>query len=162
LHVDTNGRPWRYVTAIIYLTTVPPAGDGATIFPCASPVGSSVEGARRHSCVVATEARAAGEHLVKEGTLHSGTLVDPDHAPLAKALTTAAEDGLGISVYPEVGKLAIFYSRMNDGQPDGSSWHGGAAVGPASSQCGKWILQFFKEVMTRLVSWRFAASHQNL
>ena len=32
---DTNGAPHRYVTALIYLDTLPASGDGATTFPCA-------------------------------------------------------------------------------------------------------------------------------
>jgi hypothetical protein len=38
LHVDTNLEA-TYATAILYLNTLPqPAGDGATVFPCACPV----------------------------------------------------------------------------------------------------------------------------
>mmetsp|Transcript_12484 Transcript_12484/g.25361 ORF Transcript_12484/g.25361 Transcript_12484/m.25361 type:complete len:374 (-) Transcript_12484:14-1135(-) len=134
LHLDSNGRPFRYVTAILYLTSVPQAGDGATVFPC-----------------VGTKAISeAGEELLRGGTQHSGNLADPDHKPLAQELIKAAEDFSGLSVFPELGKLAIFFTRLADGEIDSSSWHGGARVARAGPGGGKWILQFFKEVPAEL------------
>lgn len=130
LHVDSNGRPHRFVTAIVYLTDVPPPGDGATVFPCA-----------RDEAVA-----KVGEEMLRGGTQHSVNLADLDHKPLAAALTEAAEKDRGVSVAPEVGKLAVFFTRNGDGSVDGTSWHGGARVAGSARGEGKWILQFFKEI----------------
>lgn len=73
-------------------------------------------------------------------------LADADHAPFAEQLTEAADRGRGLSVTPEIGKLAVFFTRLADGSVDGASWHGGARVTAEARSDGKWILQFFKEV----------------
>ena len=47
LHLDTNGAPFRFCTALIYLDTLPqPSGDGATVFPCAQNEARSLGGRR--------------------------------------------------------------------------------------------------------------------
>ncbi|CAK0834374.1 unnamed protein product [Prorocentrum cordatum] len=102
LHVDTNGRPFRYATAILYLTT-------------------------------------AGAELLRGGTQHSRNLADEDHAPLARQLEDAAADRQrGLHVTPEAGKLALFFTRGEDGEVDAASWHGGAGVGGDLDSDGKW------------------------
>lgn len=59
LHVDTNAVG-TYVTALLYLNTVPKPGDGATVFPCAV-MGSDVGDNFR-----------AGASLLREQALHTG------------------------------------------------------------------------------------------
>ena len=59
LHVDTNAVG-TYVTALLYLTSVPAAGDGATVFPCAGG-GPGAEA----SC-------SAAAALLEEQALHTG------------------------------------------------------------------------------------------
>eukprot|EP00927_Polykrikos_kofoidii_P067771 TRINITY_DN63212_c0_g1_i1.p1 TRINITY_DN63212_c0_g1~~TRINITY_DN63212_c0_g1_i1.p1 ORF type:complete len:385 (+),score=47.79 TRINITY_DN63212_c0_g1_i1:168-1322(+) len=131
VHLDTNGRPWRFATAILYLASLPKAADGATVFPCS---GDEV-------------ARLAGEALCKADQQHTGNIFDEDLEPEARALVGAAAGGRGLSVRPEAGKLVVFFSRSEDGAVDGTSWHGGARViESAGAEGGKWILQFFKEV----------------
>ena len=61
LHVDTNAVG-TYVTALIYLNTVPKPGDGATVFPCAV-MGSAAD--------VGNNFRA-GASLLREQALHTG------------------------------------------------------------------------------------------
>lgn len=131
LHLDSNGRPHRYATAIVYLTTVPPAGDGATVFPCVGDEDTLL---------------TAGNTLAQGGTEHTSNLADEDHLPLARRLTDAADRGLGLSVRPEAGKLCVFFTRTGSGLVDATSWHGGAGVTSQAPSEGKWILQFFKEI----------------
>eukprot|EP00746_Dinoflagellata_sp_MGD_P027818 gnl/MRDRNA2_/MRDRNA2_165726_c0_seq1.p1 gnl/MRDRNA2_/MRDRNA2_165726_c0~~gnl/MRDRNA2_/MRDRNA2_165726_c0_seq1.p1 ORF type:complete len:392 (+),score=47.53 gnl/MRDRNA2_/MRDRNA2_165726_c0_seq1:42-1178(+) len=137
LHVDSNGRPFRFVTVIIYLATLPqPSGDGATIFPCAD-------------VNLNDKTREVGRELLKEGIEHTTILGDEQLKPLAEALEKAALDHHGLSVFPVAGKMVLFFTMCEDGMVDPASWHGTAVVG---SDCGdhggKWILQYFKEVPT--------------
>lgn len=81
-------------------------------------------------------------------------------------LNEASDEQNGISIYPEAGKLVVFFTRMDDGTIDPWSWHGGAAVvggtaGPKQSggiagvnnstsaqysHEDKWMIQLCKEV----------------
>jgi len=137
LHVDSNGRPFRFVTVIIYLATLPqPSGDGATIFPCAD--GNFND-----------ETREVGQELLKQGAEHTTMCLSKEEPlkQLAKKLENAAGDHHGLSVFPVVGKMVLFFTMCEDGMVDPASWHETAIVG---SDCGdhggKWILQYFKEV----------------
>lgn len=149
LHIDTNGSPFRFATAIVYLETLPqPAGDGATVFPCVS-MGAT-EGDSPANLEDMPSRMNAAEALLKSGALHTANLPDKDFQPEAKVLVDAVDKQGGLSVYPEAGKLLLFFTFGEDGEVDPLSWHGGAAVragassGPARG--GKWILQVFKEV----------------
>ena len=104
LHVDTNAVG-TYVTALLYLTTVPAAMDGATVFPCAVV-------ADRAAAEGSSEAAAAllSEQALHTGQAHAGAV---HHAEL---LLEAAEGGeTGVSVFPETGKLLLFFTRGDDG-----------------------------------------------
>jgi hypothetical protein len=138
VHVDTNARPFRYVTAIIYLSTIlQPAGDGATVFPCAQ---------------ASSSLKQAAEELLEEQILHTNMAhSDAAMEHNAHVMQQAAEQRQGLSIFPEAGKLAIFFTTNADGAVDPTSWHGGAAVGATNElggaqAAGKWTLQVFKEV----------------
>mmetsp|Transcript_14245 Transcript_14245/g.26473 ORF Transcript_14245/g.26473 Transcript_14245/m.26473 type:complete len:393 (-) Transcript_14245:49-1227(-) len=154
LHIDTNGSPFRFATAIVYLETLPqPAGDGATVFPCVSRGASNRFGSPGTVCLQSKDissTRTAAEALLNSGALHTANLPDKDFQPEAKVLVDAVDNRHGLSVYPEVGKLLLFFTFGEDGEVDPLSWHGGAAVGAGASsgpaRGGKWILQVFKEV----------------
>ncbi|CAE7334499.1 yrrM [Symbiodinium natans] len=143
LHLDTNGAPHRFVTALVYLDTLPqPEGDGATVFPCASGEPPEVQVSKR--------AREAGEVLWREGGLHTKNLADPELEIHAEELMDGAQARKGLSVYPECGKLALFFSTGDEGDVDPMSWHGGAQVGAAGDHGGKWMLQIFKTIPPEL------------
>jgi hypothetical protein len=131
LHLDTNGNPYRYATILIYLSDVDM--DGATVFPCSDPSKSNL--------------RAAGEALTDKGQTIAARRQreDKEIEALEKTLIDAAESMEGLSVYPKVGKLLLFYSLCDNGVVDPYSWHGGAAVGNEPGE-GKWLLQIFKTV----------------
>jgi len=131
LHLDTNGNPFRYATALVYLSDV--KADGATVFPCSEPSKVDI--------------RAAGKALVdKEQTIAARRRRgDKEVEAAEKELIDAAECMRGLSVYPKAGKLLLFYTLCDDGSVDPSSWHGGAAVGNEDGE-GKWLLQIFKTI----------------
>ena len=125
LHIDTNSRPSRYCTAILYLTHLP--NSGATVFPVAKRHEDG-KGANGDTCditlttsttVVSNEkARAAAASLVRNDILHTNLASKESqrHQESANLLLKAADDDhQGLSVYPEVGKLIIFFTRGDDG-----------------------------------------------
>eukprot|EP00928_Gymnodinium_smaydae_P090675 TRINITY_DN74434_c0_g1_i1.p2 TRINITY_DN74434_c0_g1~~TRINITY_DN74434_c0_g1_i1.p2 ORF type:complete len:215 (-),score=40.86 TRINITY_DN74434_c0_g1_i1:317-961(-) len=136
LHVDTNGNSLRYVTAILYLSTLEPdIEDGATVFPVAGEKESAA-------------LRDAAETLISNGVLHTDLARSELEGP-ARALLSAAEARRGLSVVPEAGKLIVFFTCDDSGCEDPCSWHGGAVVkgdASASTASGKWILQVFKDL----------------
>ena len=171
LHVDTNAVG-TYGTAILYLTTLPPGGDGATVFPCAVPtagqVGDDVRKRKDDGSFALPDTVAAAEKLLADSVLHTeSTAGDVAAEKQARVLLNEASDEQnGISIYPEAGKLVVFFTRMDDGTIDPCSWHGGAAVvggtaGPKQSggiagvnnstraqysHEDKWMIQLCKEV----------------
>ena len=126
---DTNGAPHRYVTALIYLDTLPASGDGATTFPCA---------------MAPEPVQRAGRELYNQGGQHTSNVSDPELETLAQELLDASEEYCGFSALPEQGKLVLFFTRGDDGAVDPMSWHGGARVSAAGDFGGKWMLQIFK------------------
>ena len=136
LHVDTNRRPHRFATAIVYLATLPTAADGCTVFPCARQSARS-EAARKQAVTLLSarvEHTMAGESSSAVQSIHS-----------------AAQDGVGVSLRPVAGRLVIFFGRDHNGQVAPECFHGGAAVLGALGEhldrpAGKWTVQLFKEV----------------
>ena len=150
LHVDTNARSARYVTAILYLTTLSPEADGATVFPAATVRDSPTQ----YDCVVQAAASAL---VLNENILHTNHAALEDSAcrKHADVLVQAGElcggvvkgesGGVGLSVVPEVGKLVVFFTCNDEGEVDPCSLHGAARVGGVEGE-DKWTLQIFKDV----------------
>jgi hypothetical protein len=88
--------------------------------------------------------RGAGQALLFEQVLHT-TQACASAKQHAETLLAAADTGEGLSVFPEAGKMLIFFSRGDDGAVDPCSFHGGAAVGVEAAD-GKWVMQLCKEV----------------
>ena len=154
LHVDTNMKPDRFATALLYLRDVPAGGGGETIFPLG---GAPDQSHQPHP------AAAAAQSLIDGGCTHTRRVHQPKLESAAARLLAAAKalagatsdsaDGLmsmprcggssGAVVRPQQGRLVVFFTRMDNGEVDGHSWHGGMDVTDAA---GKWTLQYFKEV----------------
>eukprot|EP00746_Dinoflagellata_sp_MGD_P010883 gnl/MRDRNA2_/MRDRNA2_122636_c0_seq1.p1 gnl/MRDRNA2_/MRDRNA2_122636_c0~~gnl/MRDRNA2_/MRDRNA2_122636_c0_seq1.p1 ORF type:complete len:323 (-),score=51.15 gnl/MRDRNA2_/MRDRNA2_122636_c0_seq1:93-1061(-) len=158
MHLDTNHKPMRFATAILYLASLPEASDGATVFPCANALRDGYSELSKDNELF----RNAYELVfgTKDG-LHAQTMCFQHTGPAlrstdntgscraAEELLAACEDSdVGVNVRPEAGKLCIFFSRGMHGDVDPLSLHGGAAVLNnigADSIEGKWTMQYFRE-----------------
>jgi len=139
LHVDTNAAHWRYCTAIVYLSSVPSGGE--TVFPAAV---SSRDGLPSEEEERALE--AAGR-LLELGIDHTDKALQagPSAVAVAQELLEVSKcSSAGVRVAPEEGSVCIFWTRLDDGEIDRHSWHGGAPV--PGGDAWKWTLQKFKEV----------------
>eukprot|EP00929_Paragymnodinium_shiwhaense_P063523 TRINITY_DN31724_c0_g1_i2.p1 TRINITY_DN31724_c0_g1~~TRINITY_DN31724_c0_g1_i2.p1 ORF type:complete len:325 (-),score=58.57 TRINITY_DN31724_c0_g1_i2:63-1037(-) len=185
LHLDTNHRPMRCATAIIYLSSLPKAVDGATVFPVAgcSDTSSLSDEARRFVYGGAEPLVAAAashskdpmqamlpvfQHTDRVLCKKSMDSEDDDSgestvdarataaADAAKTLVDAADAGACVSIWPEMGKLMLFFTRGPDGSADPLSLHGGADVLADELRSefkpleGKWTIIIFREVPLRL------------
>jgi len=138
VHVDTNGgRPWRYATAICYLSSV--QAGGATVFPLAA-TGEHLPSEED------LEAIEDAQRLLDRGIDHTDRVnvlgEGPDLQAEVATLHSRCELGHGISVVPEEGTVVLFWTRRDDGEIDPYSWHGGERVTAGA----KWTMQKFKEV----------------
>lgn len=132
LHVDINARPYRFATAILYLSTTCD-GSGATIFPCVSANAPAIQ---------------AGTDMLASGVYHTDhAQSDPSVRDSARVLLEASDNGNSdaLFVVPKVGKLCIFFTCDDKGQCDPASWHGAGTVSPQTTT-SKWTLQCFKEI----------------
>ena len=183
LHVDTNnGKLFRHITAILYLTdndgfvhNESRAGygsrcdessfvvGGGTTFPLAVPFGSDIS----VDTTAASSLLSRGIHHTKAGICDS---VESDGRQLEKSSldlfyrdtgTYFDATKSGIRVMPRAGKLIYFHNIGDDGRPDPTSFHGGEElVAILPSQTGldlaifehKSILVFFKEVPVEKVT----------
>ena len=137
-HLDTNKRPHRHCTVLIYLNDVGEGGE--TVFPLA---GLTDEAAHGRGLLKAARLAAA------EGKHHTHDKSDDESVAAAlKAINVQAEraaagDG-GLKVQPRKGLAVVFYSMGADGDVDPQTFHFGASL--TAPGAGKWTMQFFKEL----------------
>jgi len=143
LHVDiNNGMLFRHITALLYLTGSNDSIDeknreGATVFPLAT---WNKDGVKTSPC------HQAAKELIESGVFHT----HKQQSINSQLLESAARDLLyknnenicGVRVFPQAGRLCIFYNRLDCGNPDAFSFHGGEAC----YQEKKALLTFFKEI----------------
>ena len=147
LHVDTNLKPRRFGTALLYLCDVADGCGGETIFPLCSiesPKDPLAKAARALLVAGCTHTRRAPEELIGEA-----------RSLRLAALRTAAgaKSNTGIAVQPQRGRLLLFFSRDDHGEVESLSWHGGADVHGGGE---KWTLQRFAEVPAEVPEEDFA------
>jgi hypothetical protein len=154
LHVDTNnGKLFRHITAILYLTDNHEVGSsmerkdavgvsgGGTSFPLADPIGRE----RIHNNKLRDAAKMllnCGIHHTKgdvdENDISDGRIVENaalgvffrdeqqnEFNGLKQQCNSIASISEGIRVMPEAGKLIYFHNVDDDGLPDPLSFHGG-------------------------------------
>ncbi|KAL7549547.1 hypothetical protein ACHAWF_012815 [Thalassiosira exigua] len=164
LHVDTNnGKLFRHVTAILYLTddSGGPEGGGGTTFPLAVPRGG-VGGRDPREDDRLGELRGAARRLLDRGVHHTKADVGAGDEEDGRVLEDAAVDlfrrdarrrrpgrrrtspdergdgaaAFGARVAPEAGKLIYFHNVGDDGTPDRASFHGGEELIASSREGG--------------------------
>ena len=151
LHVDTNLKPRRFATALLYLRDVPHGGGGETVFPLCGlavqhPVAAAAQALIDAGC---SHTRRPPADLQSEADmLRMAALRTLARAQRSDVASADGEEKLplsggGIAVSPRRGRLVLFFSRRDDGEVDGMSWHGGA---DCTAEQEKWTLQLFKEV----------------
>lgn len=144
LHVDTNNDSiFRSVTAILYLNDISSECGGATIFPLANVAEADP--------IIAAAQRLLGEQIAHTRGAASSTGILPARGADAALLEERVGTLDGLRIQPEAGRLCIFFSRMDNGEIDPRSWHGGERLCPELSVDGemaieKRILTLFKEV----------------
>ena len=151
LHHDSDGRPYRSRTVIMYLTTVPEGEGGMTIFPLLyAPKGAAT--ARRH----AEFAAAISTHYTgRSKRWQRHVTFDPAAKhPFNTLLSAACRGRHGVAVRPRRGAAIMFEQRRAvDGEENDATWHAGCnlvtTTSSTSSSSGgteKVILQKFKEL----------------
>jgi hypothetical protein len=180
LHVDTNnGSPFRSVTAILYLNDLPEECGAATVFPLA---GANANDPRLRASqrllqeeIYHTRGSAYTAEAVKSNDLENTdgtastttttttnddiqrlTLQQEEDAALLESVmaSTPADDtsATGLHIQPQAGRLLVFFSRLENGEIDPRSWHGGERLKPLSVSSSssevieKKIVTLFKEV----------------
>lgn len=164
LHVDTNnGSPFRSVTAILYLNDVPEECGAGTVFPLAGADSDDarLQASRRLLREEICHTRGSAYQLEDGSDGGSGgsgaatlTPTQEADAALLESVESTTASGEGLRIQPQAGRLLIFFSRMDDGQIDPRSWHGGERLLPAELESGtpssavveKKIVTLFKEV----------------
>ncbi len=148
LHHDTDTRPWRVRTVIIYLTDV--EGSGRTIFPLAKPAQTTSAHRRRRKSLKSGAKgfrEALQAHMRGQDAYWSRQVTFPlesDHVFL-DVIEASCRGEWGVGVEPRRG-AALMFEHLRGGdpaRPDVRAWHAGCNVIGDSK---KVILQKFKEL----------------
>ncbi len=127
VHLDNNNNPFRYATAILYLSDVPEAARGATVFPCLLP--PLQEGAtmsqhaahRRESAKRAKLCKKATKDVQStRGWALSQIKEDDSHGLWAMSASICNGTLDGLSVQPKSGRAVMFKTGQFKLLPDGS------------------------------------------
>ena len=151
LHHDTNERPRRVATVLMYLS----GGDeddqegrslvegGETLLPCVKPRGSAGS-VNTDLCERLRRGFESGERFLSPPRgIHSGRCFDETAAAVASDLCKAPTAS-GLRIAPKRGAAVLFLSASPeaDGGILWNMWHGGCRV----QRGEKWTMQQFKEL----------------
>ena len=169
-HVDTNnGKLFRHITAILYLTDNPSDDlnfGGGTTFPVARPwIGRDIA---TDDVMNDNTLLSSAKRLLERNVHHTKADEDQSANSDGRQLEMAGVDAFnkdaannnvqnsnkGLRVMPKAGRLIFFHNINDDGMPDATSFHGGEELISilADEQSNpnfdrtKNILVFFKEV----------------
>ena len=150
LHHDTNERPRRVATVLMYLSgeeeDVEDGGlkGGETLLPCVQPRGRDGD-IDAELCGRLRNAFESGERFLSPpGGIHSGQCFDEIAAAAASGLCQAAVPSSGLRITPKRGAAVLFLSASPEagGGTLWQTWHGGCRVRSGE----KWTMQQFKEL----------------
>lgn len=169
VHVDTNnGKLFRHITAILYLTDNPSSDTfnfgGGTTFPLAMP-WSGADDMNDDSLLLTSSAKALLERNIQhtKADIDQSTNSDGHRLELAcvntfnrdreKGTFGCDHNNVGVRVTPQAGRLIMFHNVDDAGTPDPTSFHGGEELisirtnqKPTQNEMTKKILVFFKEI----------------
>ena len=126
VHLDNNNNPFRYATAILYLSDVPKASRGATVFPCLleplqeGATMAQIAAHRREStkrtrlCTEATK-----EVQSARGWALSQTKEDDPHGLWAMSASICNGTLDGLAVQPKSGRAVMFKTGQFQLSPEG-------------------------------------------
>merc|ERR1719343_665138 len=166
LHVDVNnGKLFRHMTILLYLTDNDRNLGCATTFPIAVTIDKKLHNDKNHLI-------QAAKNLIDNKIYHTQSKEEKYQNDL-NLLEQAAvnlynleqckenerSNHFGIRVIPKAGSICVFYSLLDNGMPDPLSFHGGESCigrdnhsGKAndgddlSSESNKIVLSYFKEI----------------
>ena len=126
VHLDNNNNPFRYATAIVYLSDVPESSRGATVFPCLLPPlaeGATMTQRATHLRESAKRAKlckmATKEVQATRGWALSQTKEDDSHGLWALSARICNGTLDGVSVQPKSGRAVMFKTGQFELSPDG-------------------------------------------
>ena len=169
VHVDTNnGKLFRHITAILYLTDNPSSDvfnfGGGTTFPLAMPWSGADDIMNDDSSLLISPAKALLERNIQhtKADIDQSTNSDGRRLELAcvntfnrdREVDTFEHNNVGVRVMPQAGRLIMFHNVDDAGMPDPASFHGGEELirirtdqqSTQNVEMTKNILVFFKEI----------------
>ena len=168
-HVDTNnGKLFRHITAILYLTDNLPNDcnfGGGTTFPLAKPwIGGEASTDEMNYDVLLNSATRLLERNIHhtKGDTDQSTNSDGRRIEMAgidvfhrdHGENNSSYNNIGVRVMPQAGRLIFFHNIDDDGMSDATSFHGGEELisiqvnqqSSLDTERTKNILVFFKEI----------------
>ena len=167
IHVDTNnGKLFRHITAILYLTDNPSSDIfnfcGGTTFPLAMPwIGADD---MNDDSSLLSSANSLLERNIQhtKADIDQSTNSDGRRLEMAcvnifnrdREVDTFGHSNVGVRVMPQAGRLIMFHNVDDAGMPDPASFHGGEELirirtdqpSTQNVEMTKNILVFFKEI----------------
>eukprot|EP00051_Salpingoeca_urceolata_P005136 m.70632 g.70632 ORF g.70632 m.70632 type:complete len:364 (-) comp14080_c0_seq2:50-1141(-) len=154
LHHESDGRPFRARTVLMYLTTVPRGGH--TIFPLCGKLRPELK-PLRESLQEGLLAQWGGPESHYQR--HVAFDIASEH-PFMDLISASCQGKFGVSVPPVRGSAILFDSMLPTREPNPLTWHAGCNVLEGS----KVIMQKFKELPRgerSLPDWEPEVPYQN-
>jgi hypothetical protein len=146
LHHDTDARPWRKTTVLVYLTTVPEGG--RTIFPLSVPLDKTgIIDIKMGRITADLEKQLYDED--QQWQRQVTFPLESTHAYM-DLIEASCLGQIGVTIQPVAGRAIMFHHLVDDdsSMPNVKMWHAGCNV--IGSDDEKILLQKFKEKKVHL------------